>query len=646
MEYKDFKENYRIVIPQSADGHIINTRIALPKTLKSAEISYPVFSKVPGKPYQYKKELRKISVVQFFCKHHPAGYTSAKEKYGDGSEKNPFLDFKNACEKVDCFSQNTCGIKTQLVIMNGSSPLDSECSYEFSIPRRVIIGSTDGVTYFNVSGEIRLKACLISQCNGVEGKTSRLHSYAESYTNLQESRFVVRDRGIGNKNKMRVAHPYDNLTLFLGFVPGYDIALSFDSFFIGRVKQDMPTFRDGGIVGYFYSPKKAEEVVYENEELFEWSFSPYGGSVSFPSCLISLQGDDFLVSWINGSSNIFKKKSKDTWECEKPLYTPDLRICKNAKITSRSAGYYTYYTMTATWIIKRIPGEEWITKDAVWHLMKRNSDNALQKSTGEIIEIKEDGKLGKVLAVADVFDHTESDPYVIYRAKSVGCLADILSECFYNEWSKDIHCNIAHNCRFEKSPDSYYNDAVRIADECVYSEWDSMPREALSRSSFTIAKDESISLPDVISHSTVNVKTIGESFVDTIENSSITSTDALKSIYGQELITVKNLINSSITVTLKEHKKSIDAVVIQSDGVVSNSNVILKGTTVYGGYHTAISLPSNAAVSGLTAECSVSIQADGDDCIESYCCDIMQDNKCISGYSYSRVGDCDDEDDD
>ena len=146
---------------------------------------------------------------------------------------------------------------------------------------------------------------------------------------------------------MSPEHPYDDLMGWLYWVSGYDIALGFDSYFIGRVKHNMPTFRDGGIVGYFYSYPESQEYIYENEELFTWFATSDYCSVSLPTCLISLQGDEILVSWINGTSNLFKKNSttssndvtEEIFECDKPLYTPDLRICKNAKIWCKNFRY-------------------------------------------------------------------------------------------------------------------------------------------------------------------------------------------------------------------------------------------------------------------------------------------------------------------
>lgn len=121
--------------------------------------------------YKYALGHKRISVVRFYCKH-----ISGATPSGDGSKENPWNNFFAGLKKIHQFGSSLCEQFVQLVV-DGSSDTIVITENEMlppvaatSINSRLIIGSLDNKTFFNIKAECNVELCritsgILSQCH-------------------------------------------------------------------------------------------------------------------------------------------------------------------------------------------------------------------------------------------------------------------------------------------------------------------------------------------------------------------------------------------------------------------------------------------------------------------------------------------------
>lgn len=140
---------------------------SIPPLPECAAVRLPYLKLTGDYPYRYMAATSEFSVSPLYCRHK----NNATEKTGDGTEDFPFNTFDGAITYADCILYaDRCRI-VQIILLDGSD----EITYRrtgLETDKRLIIGSTDGSTFFSLNGsEFFYFQGVLSQCQ-IKGKVS------------------------------------------------------------------------------------------------------------------------------------------------------------------------------------------------------------------------------------------------------------------------------------------------------------------------------------------------------------------------------------------------------------------------------------------------------------------------------------------
>jgi hypothetical protein len=154
---------YGMLLSANYIGHFADKPYAMPPSMTAkiypcVEIEWPFLVELEDDyPGKYTLEMRKTPVVRIYCRHQ-AKYNDYKVKptdteSGNGTEKSPYVAIGTAIEHAVCLIEHTC-VYVQVYIMLDSDEvfiLNYGSSTFDSADNRLLIGSTDGETYFKLS---------------------------------------------------------------------------------------------------------------------------------------------------------------------------------------------------------------------------------------------------------------------------------------------------------------------------------------------------------------------------------------------------------------------------------------------------------------------------------------------------------------
>lgn len=147
--------------PRRYDGP--PSRAAVYDYLEKALIKWPYLHKVPDSVGNYTFELAEVPVIRIYCRHdekyNTLPYEQPDPKYrGDGSPDNPYVCISDAYKHAVCILTATC-CRVQLFITPDSGRISYWRMVNVNLyvnvddAARLMIGSTDGETYFTFTGD-------------------------------------------------------------------------------------------------------------------------------------------------------------------------------------------------------------------------------------------------------------------------------------------------------------------------------------------------------------------------------------------------------------------------------------------------------------------------------------------------------------
>lgn len=466
MNDENLRKKYQAVHPVGDYGIPFrpDNLIFFPKALDNATARFPVFS-VPDKdkPHQYAETIKTIKVTRFYVKHHPNGYMPEHKEYGDGSENDPFLDFKNACSKIDCFLNNSCRGKVQIIIMSGSSPLDSSCSHSFAAPYRVILGATDEQLYFEVSKDCSFAVRMISQCKAAKD-TRPMVRIEPLYR-----RELCRRRGVNNVSSVCVLHERDTIQSSIEHKEYTEVYATYrSSFYLAKLPCTL----------------FSSEVVENND----YSTRTFGYDYMVSAMYLDTE-DNLIVEWQDGQRSVFIKKNNSTWVLPGVFHAPDLYEYRDCEATLYSTGEISIKGKY------KIKFERFKQTDAIWLFANNPEDEEWTSAGGAIYTLKDD-QPDKYVTTADLFLYEVSQYVkpVFWQCKhinidvSVTGLPIVFACTFVNN---NIFASIVYNCQ---AHNSVVNSG--LIDKCVVYDCtihcDPHDYNCVSRTKITHSKTQTI----------------------------------------------------------------------------------------------------------------------------------------------------------
>lgn len=160
--------SYNVAFPLYNGGitspyHRITLLQFIPIPPECAIISLPQLTADSDYPHRYTLTEVEVPVYRIYCKHKNNVADS-----GNGSVDSPYSNFQLALDHASCVTSMAQCYWVQIVIMSGSEVLRSTeelLDYRGDYNQRIILGSTDGTTYFQIASETRLQfSGVISQC--------------------------------------------------------------------------------------------------------------------------------------------------------------------------------------------------------------------------------------------------------------------------------------------------------------------------------------------------------------------------------------------------------------------------------------------------------------------------------------------------
>ena len=665
------------------------TTIQLPREIKTAEIDYPVITREKNSEHRYNLEIQKRTVVQFFLKHHPAGYTEKMSQNGIGTEKDPFLDAGYALDKVGCYLDNTCTCYAQIIVMQGSTPLgDFDYAYYNSVSgrafNRLIFGSTDEKTFFEIaekSSSIYIPAAVVSQViNPVAGKWGRITQGWLDYVKVclyksKEDKTVV---GFDYFRNIKFRHPDDDNVefYFSDIYENYDRNQVFArGEWILTLPDESVEVTDVVATGYWKDNVPTPDTS--------------GNMADFYVTAVDENGN-MTLTWANGTEALFIKHN-DTF-IAKNFHAPNLMHYDKVTLKIYPFDYFTdRFSMTGTYAkktSKKIYGEavwfiaDYFTSEKKW---KGNGDIEFRKVPVEykIQNIKMDllaeaadliylGLLWRAKNVSTTW-HEHELGYFQFVADSIvtdeKCVigADLLYNC-HCEWTNvldprnagpSIVGRIADKCTFINAPIYCHTLSRCTCNNALLGYYGYLNGYEFSTDNWY---DCIITARDAYA-----IDSLGYSRARSIYNSVIT----IDGYAGGSFLDAKALVSSTVNIDYygDDNSNRVSGVYVRADGIISNSHVTMKGEHDFGklvgnqyGRFAAVHLGSSSvAVNTLTASCQINIKytlpgVDLGDCLQTLSCDIMSNVldkdgkvvsiKCLAGCNANRYGDCYEDDND
>jgi hypothetical protein len=518
--------------------------------------------------------------------------------------------------------------------MKGSAPLTGSFYIDKIVGKRLVIGATDGELYFKVKGELTINgASLISQAMPADDTGARLLCRQDfkglsgiicrKETNSKElvklSYFIGRKYVLDTKSSFTVIEASWGLDMHVVICKvRYDVS-----------EEVTETYKNEHFCDVYYTlaDDSPTRLVY------------WGGTGMVKDFALKENGDLFVI-WSNGVKTTFTKSGNE-WKGDN-IHLPDLTFCKKCvvKRTGTNSGRFEFYRDI------EFKDTKTTSYSGTWKLTEGGDVTAMIPYVENgVTELRE-----KKIATMDLFVKSNDYFYAIgmvYRMKNIAfdsfiaceCSGDFVESNLSNSWYRTIRSNYLYNCSFGGDVQierigRYVTDGC--ADSCIFNGGTVESHRfnrckfsncVISASPYGTSHDDSSGL-----FSCEVIDSYQTWKTPTVKNTTITSTGNWE---------IDNLINSSITVNIKDWPRSFSAVDIHR--VASDSSVTLIGTSIHSLHYTAVWLDRDTAVYNLTARCDVTPKlSDEDRCTAVFLCDIDRGGECIQGERSSSVGDCDD----
>lgn len=144
----------------TVNGHGIDF---IPAPREIAVVTLPGIQEDHEYPYRYSLSDVNIPVYRIYCRHK-----NGADPSGDGSVEHPYTTIDQGMDHAGCVTGIAKCYWVQIIILGDSDDIKFDYNRYWGDEKyeRVIVGSTDGVTYFSLSGDEQLEfSGILSQCN-------------------------------------------------------------------------------------------------------------------------------------------------------------------------------------------------------------------------------------------------------------------------------------------------------------------------------------------------------------------------------------------------------------------------------------------------------------------------------------------------
>ena len=131
----------------------------IPIPSESASVMMPQLRTSGDYPHRYTLVTGNVSIYRIYCMNK-----NGAEPSGDGSLKNPYTSITKALANALCITDIAKCYWVQVVILSNSDTVNLFGLSAYSDMSRIILGSTDGTTFFNMTGVNSPFDGVISQC--------------------------------------------------------------------------------------------------------------------------------------------------------------------------------------------------------------------------------------------------------------------------------------------------------------------------------------------------------------------------------------------------------------------------------------------------------------------------------------------------